>query len=310
MVSITPSTTHQEAKHPKVIGVSGGKGGTGKSFVGINLAIALSSSGRVLLVDADVDNPNDAIILGQDTGKVIKNIECFIPKIDPNACTKCGKCSDSCRFHALFYITDKVPTLIQPLCKSCELCRRVCPSGAISGEREDIGQMMLCSFDGIDLLTGKVIPGSPKSTFIVKAENEYVWNVLIPERKYDYILIDTAPGTHCDIENALEETDVVICVTEPTPLGAHDLGRILELCKILKKKTHVVINRSTMASFSDKIRIVAEQWGSSVIASIPLSRDAMVSYAQGKPIMKRANEPGTHQEIVRAFHAIEKVIKE
>ncbi len=293
-----------------MIGVSGGKGGTGKSFVAINLAIALSRSGRVLLVDADVDNPNDAIILGTDTGDVVKKIDCFIPRIDPDACSKCGKCSQSCRFHALFYMPEKVPTLIQPLCKSCELCKRVCPTGAIREDREEVGQMMLTSFDGIDVLTGKVIPGSPKSTFIVKAENEHVWTKLHPERHYDYILIDTAPGAHCDIENALEKTDLVVCVTEPTPLGAHDLGRILELCKILKKKSVVVINRSTMASFSDKIKAVAEKWGSAVVASIPLSRDAMVSYAQGKPIMKRAGEPGTHQDIVRVFNAIEEVVKE
>ncbi|RLE62138.1 MAG: hypothetical protein DRJ38_10215, partial [Thermoprotei archaeon] len=42
----------------KIIAVGGGKGGTGKTVLAVNLAYGLAEKGRrVLLVDLDVDNP-------------------------------------------------------------------------------------------------------------------------------------------------------------------------------------------------------------------------------------------------------------
>ena len=48
----------------KIIGITGGKRGTGKSTVATALAFELSKNKKVLLVDADVDCPNDHLILG------------------------------------------------------------------------------------------------------------------------------------------------------------------------------------------------------------------------------------------------------
>ncbi|RWX47702.1 CobQ/CobB/MinD/ParA nucleotide binding domain-containing protein, partial [Candidatus Electrothrix communis] len=48
-----------------IIGVTGGKGGVGKSTVAVNLAAAFVAQGRrVALIDADVDAPNDSLLLG------------------------------------------------------------------------------------------------------------------------------------------------------------------------------------------------------------------------------------------------------
>ena len=47
----------------KTIAVTGGKGGTGKSTIAVSLSVVMSEKGRVLLTDADVECPNDHLII-------------------------------------------------------------------------------------------------------------------------------------------------------------------------------------------------------------------------------------------------------
>lgn len=52
-------------RHPRVIAVTGGKGGVGKSCVAVNLGLALAMSGRdTLLLDADLGLANVDVLLG------------------------------------------------------------------------------------------------------------------------------------------------------------------------------------------------------------------------------------------------------
>src|SRR6202789_1076407 len=64
----------------KVIAVTGGKGGVGKTTVSANLAVSIAASGRdVMLVDADLGLANVDVVLGLHTrfnlGHVIRG-EC------------------------------------------------------------------------------------------------------------------------------------------------------------------------------------------------------------------------------------------
>ncbi len=73
------------SKPVKVIAVTGGKGGVGKSNVSVNLSIALCQLGfKVMLMDADLGLANVDIMLGLQTKKNLSNVlngECELKDI-------------------------------------------------------------------------------------------------------------------------------------------------------------------------------------------------------------------------------------
>ncbi|MHA1794178.1 MAG: nucleotide-binding protein [Promethearchaeota archaeon] len=297
--------------NPRMIGISGGKGGTGKTFVATNVAVALAKDNKVLLVDTDVENPNVPILLGLELGKPIDVIKCFFPKINADTCSKCGKCAQTCRFHALFHVTDKVPILIESLCKSCELCMRICPEDAIEREDKPIGEVFfLKKNENLDVLVGRLFPGSAKSTILIISLKEIAQKFIKEKNIYDYVIVDTAPGAHCDVEHSLSDVDKVICVTEPTPLGKHDLDRILQLTGFVHKPAEIIINRYDMAEYKKDMEDFAKEKNVPIISRIPLSRDVMETYARGVPIMSQSEHYGEDHPVIKEFLKIIGGLKE
>ena len=92
----------------KIIGITGGKGGTGKSTISTSIAYELSRNHKVLLVDADVDCPNDHLLLGINR-VFLKLVEQRIPEINQEKCIKCGKCAKVCYSNAIVAIKNQCP---------------------------------------------------------------------------------------------------------------------------------------------------------------------------------------------------------
>jgi MinD superfamily P-loop ATPase len=232
-------------------------------------------------MDCDVENPNTNILLGHPDLSTFDSTEIthFVPQFDENKCTKCGKCSEVCRTHAIFQIIDQIPLLMQILCNSCELCYRVCPDDAIIPSQQHLGKIYFKKLKmqdvSLDLMVGELQVGQVQSVKIL--ESMYDKMATLQERnQYDYVITDSAPGAHCDVEFVLKQSDYILAVTEPTPFGAHDLERILKLAEIVKRKPYVIVNRSTITDYPID---------HSTISAIPYDQQIMESYAQGIPFM-------------------------
>lgn len=261
------------------IAITGGKGGTGKSTVAVALSYLLAKTKKVLLVDADVDCPSDDLLLGLKLKKM-KDVESMIPKFNFNKCIKCGKCAQVCRENAIVFVKGRNPVFIPSQCIGCRACKIVCPVGAISETKQKIGEIFMTKNKNLTLISGKMNPGIEESSLIVNAVKKFI---IEQKQNYDYIIIDTAAGTHCPVIAALLGSDFVLAVTEPTPLGAHDLDLILTLTEKLKIKSNIILNRSDIGP-QKLIKKVGEKHQAKIIAEIPYSKEIQKAYSRGRPI--------------------------
>lgn len=261
------------------IAITGGKGGTGKSTIATALARELAKTKKVLLVDLDVDCPNDDLILSIEKKKV-KDVKTMIPKFDQKKCIQCGICSKVCREKAIVFVNDKFPILVPDQCTGCKACKIACPTGAISEEKQVIGYIFEGKKGNIDFVGGEIKLGIEESSLVVNGVKDFIRD---KEADYEYVILDTAAGMHCPVIAALLGVDLGIAVTEPTPLGEHDSGLILELMKRLKIKSKIILNRADIAD-KKEIKNLSRKYRAEIIAEVPFRKEIAKQYAQGEEI--------------------------
>ncbi|MGM5488473.1 MAG: 4Fe-4S binding protein [Nanobdellota archaeon] len=249
------------------IGITGGKGGTGKSTI----ATALATEGS-LLVDMDVECPNDHLLRSFSLQQ-LKDVEQRIPTIE-DTCTRCGQCVAVCQQNALIQVPGQKPECMALQCTGCGACYHKCPVNAIIWDHKIIGTLSTAP----GLLSGQLNVGEPNAERVVADMVQTLEGF-----DNDLVIIDTAAGTHCNVIAALEICDKVFCVTEPTPLGAHDLDLILTLCTKLEKPTQIILNRSDVGD-PQLIGQIAKKHDVPIVARIPYDESILKGYAAGNTI--------------------------
>ncbi|MCD6491892.1 MAG: cobalamin biosynthesis protein CobQ [Candidatus Latescibacterota bacterium] len=275
------------------ISVTGGKGGTGKSTIAINLASYFYSRGKkVLLIDADVDAPNVAILLGIPQ-EIIRDINVFIPKFQLDKCIKCGLCANVCREHAILFAPNKYPIFFIDLCTGCKACKIICPVNAIDDDKKTIGWVKKGKYNGIDVLSGELKAREHEPEPVIMATKE-IAKELIKTNDYDIVIIDTSPGSHINVLKSLLGSDLALAVTEPTPFGVHDLNLILKLLRILDIESYVVLNRSDLAEYQQEVRNLCRKYDVEIISEIPLDDVILKSYVNQIPaVLSKERSSGT-----------------
>jgi MinD superfamily P-loop ATPase len=274
-------------KKPRIICITGGKGGTGKTLCAVNLAIMFKNEkNKVLLIDGDVENPNTYLLLN---GKLENKTEVpfFKPKIVEDACSKCGLCAQNCLSNALLHVKDSIPIPILTLCSGCQLCYKICPENAIEADSKTMGWIYSTEINGLSLLLGELKPSEARSAAIVEALLKKLENIIEKNsNEFDIIILDTAPGAHCDVELLIASADIIIPITEPTKFGKLDLIRIMELIKLLGKESRVIVNRSSLLGYREEFLKELEGENIKILGDVPLDSDIVESYCQGIPLME------------------------
>ncbi len=268
----------------ETIAVTGGKGGTGKSTVSILLANRLrAEGGKVVLCDLDVECPNDYLLLGLELGRPVEKVYAQFPKLNKEKCQKCGLCVSNCRSNAIFQPAGEYPIFMHELCASCGLCWNICPYGAITVEKKITGEIFLNESLGLGelvLVTGRSVGVVEETAPIVTKTREFAEKVAA-EVGADYLLFDTAVGMHCGVIRALIGVDEAYAVTEPTPLGAHDLRLILKLLEKLQVSAKIVLNQADLGARAE-IDDIAKERGVAIAHEIPYSKELVEAYSRGE----------------------------
>ena len=242
--------------------VASGKGGTGKTLVAANMAWAVSEQQTITLVDCDVEEPNVHLFFPSEGTQV--PVCQTIPKIDAEKCTNCGACGEFCQYGALLITPEKV--IVNPsLCHACGGCRLVCPEDAITEVPREIGTVTTSKpSDSLTLITGRLKEGEVAAPPVISATKDAA-------STNGDVIIDGPPGTSCPVIETMEDTDVCIMVTEPTPFGLHDLKLAVGVAKQFKIPSLVVINRSD-GSDTDILSFCNEE-EIPIVLKIPFSRE-------------------------------------
>ena len=224
----------------KEIVVISGKGGTGKTS--LTASFAYLGGKDIVVADCDVDAADLHLLLEPD----FKISEDFysgeLAVINQDKCTKCGKCSDVCRFDAIPIINSQY--IVNPLsCEGCGYCRRVCPSNAITNLSLKVGKSYISKTKiGSTMVHAKLGIGADNSgKLVAKVKNEA--KQIAEKNKMDYIIVDGSPGIGCPVVSSLSGASFVVLVSEPSVSGLHDLKRVYELVKKFKLKAGCIINK-------------------------------------------------------------------
>jgi MinD superfamily P-loop ATPase len=262
------------------VAVASGKGGTGKTLVATNLALAAARAGSpVALVDCDADAPNDALFLAPAEPRRT-DVTVPLPVIDADACVLCGACRDACAYGAIRILGGSV--LVFPeLCHGCGACVGVCAPRAITEEPRRVGEVEwgclspgLADPAGTDVITGRLDIGEVKTPSVIRAARE---RAEILHRAVT--ILDAPPGVACAAVAAIRDADVLVLVTEPTPFGLHDLELAVALGQEMGIPLGVVINRDGEGGAD--IAGFCEREGIPVLARIPFERRIAEIYADG-----------------------------
>lgn len=100
---------------------------------------------------------------------------------------------------------------------------------------------------------------------------------------------------------AMNRTDFVLMVTEPTPFGLYDLQLAVEAVKLLGIPAGLVINRCNIGD--RQVYDYAESQNISVLLEIPFDRKIAEIYSCGKSIVEEL--PEWKDKFIRLYRDIE-----
>ncbi len=284
----------------KELVIISGKGGTGKTSL---VACLAALFGNRVVADCDVDAANLDLLL---QGRVVERKE-FIggskAAIDPKLCTRCGKCTEVCRYAAISdaFVIDRLA------CEGCGACHYFCPAGAVEFLPRRCGECFICQ-DKNDqpFIFAELLPGEENSGKLVTMVRTEA-RMQAQEKSIPLILIDGPPGIGCPVISSLTGTHHAVIVTEPTGSGVHDMERVVELGRHFGIPMSVVVNKSDInAEHTRTIEEFCASEGMAFLGGIPFDSTISEAQRQAKTILELVPDCGAS----RAIRDISRILKE
>ncbi len=219
----------------KELVIISGKGGTGKTSLTASFGYLARDN---VLSDCDVDAADLHILAQPD----IRHEEKFFggqkARIDPEKCTECGLCRESCRFGAI-----SAEFAVDPFsCEGCGVCFHLCPEEAVAMDESLNGHWFISDTRLGPMVHAALSPGEENSGKLVALVRNQA-RVLANTLGRRLIISDGAPGVGCPVISSVTGADHVVVVTEPSLSGLHDTQRAVELVRGFKIPVSVIINK-------------------------------------------------------------------
>ncbi len=273
------------------VAVLSGKGGTGKTFVSVNLATVAENS---IYADCDIEEPNGHIFL--KLGEVEREkVNVKIPVVDNDKCNGCRICVDFCRYNALAYINKNL-IIFDDICHSCGGCTLLCPEDALHEVDRGIGVIEKGISDDVTVYTGILNVGEISGVPIIENIMDKVDN------GQGTTIIDCPPGTACTVIETVKNADYCIIVAEPSIFGVHNLNMAIDLVKLFDKPFGVVLNKC-LPDF-DPAEAYCQENSIKILAKIPFDRELGKLNADGYIISKES--PKYQELFTHLLDSIEK----
>lgn len=262
----------------KQLAIVSGKGGTGKTTIAAAFA---SLAQNKVLVDCDVDAADLYLLLRP---KVLTQEKYFggrSPHVDLEKCTRCGLCTEVCRFDAIDNgVVDDVS------CEGCGFCSHICPENAIIMQEAFSGDWFVSETASGPFVHARLGIGEENSGKLVTVVRKKAAEIA-KEKNLELILIDGPPGIGCPVTASLTGVNLVLAVTEPTLSGIHDLERILRLAEHFKIPSAVCVNKFDInLENTDRIVAYCEKNDSKIIGKIPYEPKVVEALVNKKTIME------------------------
>jgi MinD superfamily P-loop ATPase len=290
------------------IAVISGKGGSGKTTLIASLALLAEDK---VLADNDVDAADLHLLLRPAVRESHDFAGGMKMSIDPEQCTACGLCADSCRFGAIRPdgpVNDLgVETYrIDPFaCEGCGVCEYVCPCDAIMSRPNTVGAWYVSGTDHGPMVHARLGIAEENSGRLV-TQVRTVATELARTLGLGLLLSDGPPGTGCPV---IASVDMVLVVTEPTVSGVHDMQRVLELAAHFGIPSLIVVNKSDLnAEQTRRIRTIAADMGARVVAEIPFDRNVNDALMSCKTVIEHGKGPAC-EAIVRLWRELKTIIQ-
>ncbi|WP_460032503.1 ATP-binding protein [Megalodesulfovibrio paquesii] len=260
--------------------VLSGKGGTGKTSVTAAFAHLARKS---ILCDLDVDAPDLHLLLQPSILETEDFISGEEPHIDPQACTGCGICRDSCAYEAIAERDGQF--VIDPFrCEGCMVCQAVCPARAVSTTPRHCGVRHLSSTRFGPMVHARLFPGQENSGRLVALLRKQAREVAAAHC-CSLIISDGSPGIGCPVISSLTGASMAVIVSEPTPSGRHDLERVAALCAHFRIPAGVIINKYDLnPQAAMEMAVWCRGQGHRVLAYLPFDDLVVRAMRQGRAV--------------------------